>query len=54
MAADELGALRQALGMLRTNDVLLMLAENPSPAIRQIERRRARLETGAATDVGAA
>ena len=37
--ADERTAVQQTMGMLRADDVMLVLAENPSAAIRIIQRR---------------
>ena len=41
-AADERSATHQALGMLRPDDVMLVLAENPSAVVRQLSRRARR------------
>jgi cyanophycin synthetase len=42
-AADERAAVQQAMDMLRTNDVLLVLAENPAATVSMIQRRLRRV-----------
>jgi cyanophycin synthetase len=42
-AADERSAIQQAVGMLRSDDVMLVLAEDPAAVVRLIARRTRRL-----------
>lgn len=48
-ASDERAAVHQAMGMLRPEDVLLILAEDPAAVVRQVARRTRRRPTPAMT-----
>ena len=53
-AADERRAILQGLGMLRADDVLLVLAENPAVAVRLVGRQVRRIEEAQHQPPGAA
>jgi cyanophycin synthetase len=53
-APDERTAVQQAMDMLRANDVLLVLAENPEAIVSQIQRRVRRLPRPTRNDLTAA
>ena len=52
--ADERSAVQQCIEMLRQGDVMLVLAENPSSVIRQVEKQARRHSTAARGTPGAA
>ncbi len=53
-AADERSAIQQGMGMLRSDDVMLVLAEDPAAAIRVITRRIRRQANSSQETAGAA
>ena len=52
--ADERSAIQQGIGMLRSDDVLLVLAEDPAAAVRLIARRTRRRSGPSQAIAGAA
>jgi hypothetical protein len=53
-ASDERTAVQQAMNMLRANDVLLVLAEDPEATVNLIQRRLRRLPRPSRNDPTAA